>query len=130
MIKKYLLILSLCLGDQVCAQEIHFKIPDTIRNKDYDYLFERIKESENDPVKESLYLQSFLSKAKSEKNSQEIVNGYKNYLRRSPENLKLVYADSMIFTAKKSMDNALIGSAYLLQIPVILTTKFQFKVST
>ncbi|MBG6063611.1 tetratricopeptide (TPR) repeat protein [Flavobacterium sp. CG_9.1] len=113
MIKKYLLILSLCLGDQVCAQEIYFKIPDTIRNKDYDYLFERIKESENDPVKESLYLQSFLSKAKSEKNSQEIVNGYKNYLRRSPENLKLVYADSMIYTAKKSMDNALIGSAYL-----------------
>ena len=113
MIKKYLLILSLCIGDQVCAQEIHFKIPDTIRNKDYDYLFERIKESENDPVKESLYLQSFLSKAKSEKNSQEIVNGYKNYLRRSPENLKLVYADSMIYTAKKSMDNALIGSAYL-----------------
>ena len=113
MIKKYLLILSLCLGDQVCAQEIHFKIPDTIRNKDYDYLFGRIKESENDPVKESLYLQSFLSKAKSEKNSQEIVNGYKNYLRRSPENLKLVYADSMIYTAKKSMDNALIGSAYL-----------------
>lgn len=113
MIKKYLFLLSLCWGDQICAQEIHFKIPDTIRNKDYDYLFERIKESENDPVKESLYLQSFLSKAKSEKNSQEIVNGYKNYLRRSPENLKLVYADSMIYTAKKSMDNALIGSAYL-----------------
>jgi tetratricopeptide (TPR) repeat protein len=113
MIKKYLFLLSLCWGDQICAQEIHFKIPDTIRHKDYAYLFERIKESENDPVKESLYLQSFLSKAKSEKNSQEIVNGYKNYLRRSPENLKLVYADSMIYTAKKSMDNALIGSAYL-----------------
>ncbi|KIA82435.1 AraC family transcriptional regulator [Flavobacterium sp. AED] len=113
MIKKYLFLLFLCWGDQICAQEIHFKIPDTIRNKDYDYLFERIKESENDPVKETLYLQSFLSKAKSEKNSQEIVNGYKNYLRRSPENLKLVYADSMIYTAKKSRDNALIGSAYL-----------------
>lgn len=113
MIIKYLFLLSLCWGDQICAQEIHFKIPDTIRNKDYDYFFERIKESENDPVKESLYLQSFLSKAKSEKNSEEIVNGYKNYLRRSPENLKLVYADSMIYTAKKSTDNALIGSAYL-----------------
>ncbi|RTY78833.1 AraC family transcriptional regulator [Flavobacterium sp. LS1P28] len=113
MIKKYLFLLSLCWGDQICAQEIHFKIPDTIRNKDYDYLFERIKESENDQVKQSLYLQSFLSKAKSEKNSEEIVNGYKNYLRRSPENLKLVYADSMIYTAKKSRDNALIGSAYL-----------------
>jgi tetratricopeptide (TPR) repeat protein len=113
MIRKYLFLLSLCLGDQICAQEIHFKIPDTIRNKNYDYLFERIKESENDQVKQSLYLQSFLWKAKSEKNSQEIVNGYKNYLHHSPENLKLVYADSMIYTAKKSRDNALIGSAYL-----------------
>ncbi|RTY88451.1 AraC family transcriptional regulator [Flavobacterium sp. GSN2] len=113
MIKKYLFLLSLCWGDQICSQEIHFKIPDTIRNKDYDYLFERIKESENDQVKQSLYLQSFLSKAKSEKNSEEIVNGYKNYLRRAPENLKLVYADSMIYTAKKSRDSALIGSAYL-----------------
>ncbi|TRX30652.1 AraC family transcriptional regulator [Flavobacterium sp. ZT3R18] len=113
MIKKYLLILSLCLGDQIYAQEIHFKIPDTIRNKNYDYLFERIKESENDRAKQSLYLRSFLFKAKSEKNSLEIVNGYKNYLHHSPENLKLVYADSMIYTAKKSRDNALIGSAYL-----------------
>jgi AraC-like DNA-binding protein len=113
MIKKYLLILSLCLGDQIYAQEIHFKIPDTIRNKNYDYLFERIKESENDRVKQSLYLRSFLFKAKSEKNSLEIVNGYKNFLHHSPENLKLVYADSMIYTAKKSRNNALIGSAYL-----------------
>jgi AraC-like DNA-binding protein len=113
MIRKYLFLLSLCLGDQIYAQEIHFKIPDTLRNKDYDYLFDRIEESQNDSIKKSLYLKSFLVKSKTEKNLEEVVNGYKNYLHHSPENLKLTYADSMIYTAKKSKDNALIGSAYL-----------------
>lgn len=113
MIKKYLLILSLCIGDQVYTQEIVFKIPDSLRSKDYDYLFERIEDSEDDQTKQSLYLQSFLWKAKGEKNSEEIVNGYKNYAYHSPENLKLVYADSMIYAAKKAMNNTLIGSAYL-----------------
>ncbi|WP_348098337.1 AraC family transcriptional regulator [Flavobacterium sp.] len=101
------------MGDQIYAQEIHFKIPDTLRNKDYDYLFDRIEESQNDSSKKSLYLKSFLVKSKKEKNLEEVVNGYKNYLHHSPENLKLTYADSMIYTAKKSKDNALIGSAYL-----------------
>jgi AraC-like DNA-binding protein len=113
MIRKYLFLLSLCLGDQICAQEIHFKIPDSLQNKNYDYLFDRIEESENDSIKQSLYLKSFLVKSKTEKNSEEVINGYKNYLHHSPENLKLTYADSMIYTAKKSKNNALIGSAYL-----------------
>ncbi|MFV8324931.1 AraC family transcriptional regulator [Flavobacterium sp. ZS1P14] len=113
MIKKYLLIVSLCLGNPVSAQISAFKIPDSIRNKDYNYLFDRIEESEKDSVRQSLYLHSFLFKAKSEKNSAEIINGYKNYVYHSSENLKLVYSDSMVYTAKKSLDNALIGSAYL-----------------
>ncbi|CAA9202421.1 AraC family transcriptional regulator [Flavobacterium collinsii] len=113
MIRKYLFLLSLCLGDQICAQEIHFKIPDTLRNKDYEYLLDRIEKSENDSIKQSLYLKSFLIKSKTDTNLKQVVNGYKNYLHYSPENLKLIYADSMIYTAKKSKSNALIGSAYL-----------------
>ncbi|WP_374175300.1 tetratricopeptide repeat protein [Flavobacterium tructae] len=101
------------MGDQVCAQEIHFKIPDSLRNKDYDYLFDRIEESENDSIKKSLYLKTFLAKSKTDKNQEEVVNGYKNYLHHAPENLKLIYADSMIYTAKKSKSNTLIGSTYL-----------------
>lgn len=113
MIKKYLLLLFLCLGKSIFAQQNSFKIPDTLRNKSYDYLFERVEDLEKNKVKQSLYLKSFLSKALSEKNTEEIVNGYKNYVHYSPDHLKLVYADSMIYTAKKSKDNALIGSVYL-----------------
>jgi AraC-like DNA-binding protein len=113
MIKHYLLFATLCLGHPVFGQGSTFRIPDTLQNKDYDYLFDRIEESENNSAKQSLYLQSFLYKARSENNSKEVVNGYKNYVYHSSENLKLIYADSMIYTAKKSMNNALIGSAYL-----------------
>ncbi|WP_369764976.1 AraC family transcriptional regulator [Flavobacterium sp. WC2429] len=113
MIKKYLLILSLFLVNPIYAQQNAFKIPDTLRNKNYDYLFERVKALEDGSVKQSVYLQSYLQKAKSEKKTEKIIDGYKNYVHHAPENLRLVYADSMIYTAKKSMDNALIGAAYL-----------------
>ncbi|TRX32567.1 tetratricopeptide repeat protein [Flavobacterium sp. ZT3R18] len=113
MIKKYLILLSLYFVNTVYAQEIEFKIPDSLRSKNYDYLFDRIEALKDNRAKQSLYLKSFLYKAKAEKNSEEIVNGYKNYIYYSPENLKQVYADSMIYTAKKAMDNSLIGSAYL-----------------
>ncbi|WP_254796567.1 AraC family transcriptional regulator [Flavobacterium johnsoniae] len=89
------------------------KISDTLQRKNYDYLFECIEAAAEDKIKQAYYLQYFLNKAKTDKNSKEIVNGYKNYLFYSPEKLKLEYADSMIYTAKKANDNALIGSAYL-----------------
>jgi len=123
MIKKYLLLVALNFVHPLFGQENTFRIPDTLQRKDYDYLFDRIEESENESVKQSLYLQYFLYKAKSEKNSEEVVNGYKNYVYHSSENLKLIYADSMIYTAKKSMNNALIGSAYLSKGIVYYTLK-------
>lgn len=116
MIKKYLFIIAylLCSGEYTYAiEKTASKIPDTLRNRNYDYLFDKIENHKKDNFKQSIYLQTFLKKAKSEKNWEEIINGYKNYLHHSDENLKLIYADSMVYTAKKSKDNALIGSAYL-----------------
>lgn len=113
MIKNYILLVILCFGNQLYAQEMESKISDTLQRKNYDYLFERIEATAEDKIKQAYYLQYFLNKAKTDKNSKEIVNGYKNFLFYSPEKLKLVYADSMIYTAKKANDNALIGSAYL-----------------
>lgn len=104
----------LFLGNQVSAQESIFKTPDTLLLlKDYDYLFDRIEQLQSDSTRQSLYLKSFLLKAKTEKNYEEIINGYKNYVHYSPEKLKLVYADSMIYSGKQSKENNLIGSAYL-----------------
>ncbi|MFH7017378.1 AraC family transcriptional regulator [Flavobacterium sp. FlaQc-47] len=112
-IKKYILLVILCLIEQIYAQEMGSKGSDTLQKKDYDYLFERIETLADDKLKQLYYLQYFLRKAKREKNFEEVVNAYKNYLHYSSEDLKLVYADSMIYAAKKSYDNALIGSSYL-----------------
>ncbi|MDX6187838.1 helix-turn-helix domain-containing protein [Flavobacterium sp. Fl-318] len=106
-------MLFLCLGNQISAQNGVVKIPDTLQLKDYDYLFDRIEQLESDSIKQSLYLKSFLFKAKKEKNFEEIINGYKNYVHYSSDKLKLVYADSMIYNGKLSKENSLIGSAYL-----------------
>lgn len=84
MIKKYLLIVSLCFASQFYAQKNISKIPDSLTNTNFDYLFDRIEASDTDTSKQHLYLQAFLLKAKSEKNSEEIINGYKNYVHYSP----------------------------------------------
>lgn len=85
---------------------------DSILNKSYDELFQKIK-SEGDKELKSIYLKGFLHKAQKEKNWEEIVNGYKNYLHHSERKLRLTYSDSMIHASRKSGDSALIGSAYL-----------------
>lgn len=113
MIKKYVLLFSLGIGGQINAEEVRYRNPDTLKFKNYDYLYQQIENSEKDKKKQSVYLKAFLSKAKAETNHEEILNGYKNYLHTVPENLQLIYADSMIYGAKKSGDKALIGSAYL-----------------
>jgi hypothetical protein len=112
MLKIQFGLLFLCLVQEVCSGWNPLKSPDTLQGKSYDYLFDRIEESE-DSNGQSVYLAYFLGKAKREKNEQEIVNGYKNYLHYYADKLKLVYADSMIYTARKSGNDALIGSAYL-----------------
>jgi AraC-like DNA-binding protein len=113
MIKSYIVFIILCFGDQLCAQATESKIADTLKGKNYDNLFERIEATVEDNVKQGFYLKYFLNKAKTDKNFEEIINGYKNYLFYCPEKLKLVFADSMIYTAKKAKNNLLIGSAYL-----------------
>lgn len=113
MIKRYVLVLIFFFGDQFYAQENRLVSSDSLVNKTYDYLFDRIELTQNHKNQQVFYLQYFLKKAKRESNFEEIVNGYKNYLHYSPDSLKIVYADSMIQTAVVSHDNALIGSSYL-----------------
>ncbi|MFH6987973.1 AraC family transcriptional regulator [Flavobacterium collinsii] len=113
MIKKFVLVCSLGMGGSINAEEVSDKNPDTLKYRNYDYLYEQIENSEKDKKKQAIYLNAFLSKAKVETNHEEILNGYKNYLYAVPDNLQLIYVDSMIYGAKKSGDKALIGSAYL-----------------
>jgi tetratricopeptide (TPR) repeat protein/AraC-like DNA-binding protein len=113
MIVRYLLLISLCFSQYAAPQKHMIQIPDSLKGKDFDYLFDRIEDDSISTNQRSLYITSFLIKAKLEVNWEELSNAYKNYVHYAPDKLKLVYADSMVAAARKSNSNEIIGSAYL-----------------
>ena len=110
--KKFYLLL-IVISQIIHAQNNNFKIPDSLKNKNFNYLDDKIYGLRGDSSSASVYLYTYLYKAKREQNWKEVINGYQNILHESPESLKLIYADSMIYIAKKSKEDALIGSSYL-----------------
>lgn len=113
MILRYLLLISLCFFNTAGAQKHIVKVPDSLKNKDFDYLFDRIEDDSITSNKRSLYLKTFLLKAKTENNWEELSNAYKNYVHYAADSKKLIYADSMVWAAKRSYDNEIIVAAYL-----------------
>lgn len=111
--RKNLLLLLLLFCYTANAQKNHFKVPDSLKKKNYEYLDDKIYDFRKDSIKASVYAYALLNKAKSEQNWKEIIHGYQNLLHLSPHRLRIVYADSMVYAAKKSNDNELIGSSYL-----------------
>lgn len=69
------------------------------------------KYEENDQ-RAFVYLNQYISHAKSERNYSELFQAYKDAIRYS-ENQKIQYSDSAIIAARKSENNDLIGNAYL-----------------
>lgn len=106
-------IFSLLTGCCVTAYGTQYKPPDSLKKYDYNSLSDKIENSKNNKDLQKLYLQAFLDRAKSEKNIEEIINGYKNYMYYSDDKPSVIYADSMVDASLKSKDNSLIGSAYL-----------------
>ncbi|MFV8271490.1 AraC family transcriptional regulator [Flavobacterium sp. GT2N3] len=113
MTKNYLLILWVCLCHNAYAQQNNFVIPDSLSAKNYEYFSHNIRYEEKDSIKEKLYAQSWLTKAKREKNFGQMTQSYKALIYTSDNKLQLVYADSMLTAAKRTADMELIGSSYM-----------------
>ena len=94
------------------AQEYGFKLPDTLKNKQYGYFSDRIQANERDTLKAIYYIDTWLKKAKNEKNLKEIVNAFHKKIYFSKEKLWLQYADSALAVATQTKDNTFIGKAY------------------
>lgn len=110
--KNYLILLLLCFFISLNAQK-KFTIPDSLSNKSCNYFNEKINYKESDSLKERLYAQSWLAKAKSEKNDTQMALAYKSLIYKFDKKLRLLYADSLVTTAKKTANPELIGSAYM-----------------
>lgn len=110
---NHLLLVLLLLSHYVTSQKNGSKIADSLQNKSYTYLDDKAYALKKDTLKAIIYLNAYLKKAKKEQNFKEMVNAYQNLLHQSSEKLRLIYADSMLYAAKKSNNNDLIGSSYL-----------------
>ena len=86
---------------------------DSLQQKDYKYLFSKITSSKKKPEVQQIYLKAFLDNAKAAKDWELIMNGYKNYADHAGGELSITYADSMVYAARRSEDDKLIGSALL-----------------
>ncbi|MFI2744091.1 helix-turn-helix domain-containing protein [Zhouia sp. PK063] len=111
-IRKLVCSCCLLLGSFGWANPILNQVPDSLKDKSYQYLFSRVQQSENTKIKE-LYLRVFLLKAKAEHNWKQQVNAYKTYAHHESDSLKWIYADSMVYIARVSKDSTLIGSALI-----------------
>ncbi|RYD90085.1 MAG: AraC family transcriptional regulator, partial [Sphingobacteriales bacterium] len=101
-------VIILLVSGSVCAAPA-----DSLDQKDYKYLFTRIRQSKNNAGLQKVYLESFLKKAKAGQNLELLVTAYKNYVDCTDGELKITYTDSMLMVANKSGSDKLIGSAYL-----------------
>jgi AraC-like DNA-binding protein len=127
MTKKYLLIIFLCLYNNASAQQNNFIIPDSLSAKDYEYFSKNILYTEKDSIKEWLYAQSWLAKAKREKNFGQMAWAYKVLIYKNDKKLRLIYADSMVTAAKRTADIELIGAVYMTRGAVYYDRKEQMK---
>ncbi|SCY96364.1 hypothetical protein SAMN02927903_03122 [Flavobacterium caeni] len=85
---------------------------DTLKGKSYEYFLDKFEEDEQSDASK-IYGIAYLKKAKSENNWKHILNAYKIILHQSEKRNRIYYADSMIYAAKHTQENDLIGSAYL-----------------
>lgn len=113
MTKNYLLIIWVCLSYNAYAQQNNFVLPDSLSTKDYEYFINNILYEEKDSIKERLYAQSWLAKAKREKNYGQMAHSYKALIYTSNKKLQLIYVDSMLATAKRTADIEFIASGYM-----------------
>ncbi|OOG75547.1 hypothetical protein B0E44_04690 [Flavobacterium sp. A45] len=107
------LIVWLCACQYAKAQQKNFVIPDSLESKDYEYFNKNIRYNEQDSSKELLYAHSWLTKAKKEKNFDQMAMAYKVLIYKSNLKLQLKYSDSMVTAAKKTTNIELIGSAFM-----------------
>jgi len=106
-LKILLLIFAITLTSVFAQNE-----KEELLKESYATIYKKIKASEGDTIYQKCLLDAYLHKAHKEGNWDKIVRGYKNHLHSGPIAERGVYADSMIYTAKKSKSNIILTKAY------------------
>ena len=91
-----------------------FHIPDSLKNNSYKELFEKQNLYWNDSLKVKVYINTYLHKAKNEKDTIKIANAYSQFATiTSSYDYALVYYDSILNLTKNLIDYDYPGYAFM-----------------
>lgn len=121
--KRHLLVILILFSQYVDAQLSNIKTPDSLLVRNYDYLNNAILKYKKDTIKSWVYAQTWLKKAKADKDFKQLALGYKTTLYLANKDTWAAYADSMVVAAKKTKNDILIGTAYLTKATVYFGQK-------
>lgn len=112
MLKKTL-SLQLFLFMVTCQFLMAQKLPDSLRNKSYGYLNQKIDANEKDSIRLWIYLNATLGKAKKENSTQNVIDTYENMAFLATGQSGLIYADSIIWYGKKQRNDKFVTTGYI-----------------
>ena len=91
---------------QGTAQEESFVVPDSLKGKSYDYLFQRLRENQKDTITSVLYANTYLAKAMEEDNGYRRMVAYRSLIYYAKEKeQKYVYIEKALGELE-SLDDA------------------------
>lgn len=122
MFKKNL-CLQLFLFLFICHFLMAQKLPDSLKNKSFDYLTDRLDRNDTDTILAWTYLNAILAKAKKENSTKYIARAYEEMTFFSPNKESMAYADSLLTFTMTSNDNDLIANAYIVKGSVYYARK-------
>ena len=101
----FLLLFFMVLYSGYSQNKQAFYIPDSLKNKSYKELYKKYNFNYSDTVKLKIYAAAYLHKAKNEKDTVRIANGYSQFASLSAiknNRLAINYCDSIVFLTKNN----------------------------
>ena len=108
---KTILLLTLLLFS-ICSDAQNHKRK-TKQAQKYQLLQQTFVNNKEDTIKSLKTAQEWLATAKQESNKEECVNAYKIILHYVPKKYRIIYADSLLQSAKATKNNETIAAAYV-----------------
>jgi len=95
------------------AQHSQFRIPDSLKNKNFEHYRMAMVSNKKNKAIIHLYGQSWLKKARTQDNWEQVSEAFRTIMFLGEKELLLPYADSLLQTAKIAGNRELLGKAYL-----------------
>lgn len=108
---KIILLLGLLLYSAYSIAQSHKR--DVKRNHKYQLLEQSFANNKEDTVQTLKTAEQWLATAKKESNNSECVNAYKIIMHYVPQKYRLIYADSLLQSAKATDNNETIAAAHV-----------------